>query len=154
MKNKLLFVALIATLSACGGGSDSTTTSAAAQSAAPQPAPAVITFGDMTKYGGTWSTACMTEGQQTVRMSLVLSADQKSATGRMVADAYNQANCGGPSVQLSLAFNASFVEMSGNAEKLNVSDGFEITSMMATFSADGRTLTLVDGEESFTFAKQ
>lgn len=154
MKNKFLLIALLATLSACGGGSDGgTTATAASQPAPPQSAPAVITHGDMTRYAGTWSSTCMTEGQQTVRMSLVLTADQKSATGRMVADAYNQANCGGPSAQLSLPFNASFVEMSGSAEKLNVSDGFETTTMIASFSADGRTLTLVDGEDTFTFAK-
>jgi invasion protein IalB len=154
MKHKLLLIALAATLSACGGGGgDDSTTAASAQSAAPQPAPTVTVAGDMTKYAGTWTSVCMTQGQQTVRMSLVLTATQKSATGRMVADAYNQANCGGPSAQLSIPFNASFAEMSGNAEKLSVSDGFETGAMLATFSADGRSLTLVDGEDTFAFTK-
>lgn len=151
MKHKFILIALAATLSACGGGDNAT--AVGAQSAAPQPGHAVLTAGDMVKYAGTWTSDCMTEGQQTVRMSLVLAATQKSATGRMIADAYSQANCSGPSAQLSLPFTATFSEMSGNSEKLNVSDGVETGPMVATFSADGRSLTLVDGEDTFAFTK-
>lgn len=97
----------------------------------------------------------MPEGQQSVRMTLALtSGSSKLANGRIIADGYKQANCGGPSAQVSFPFSASFIEMSGSAEKLNVSDGSENTIMLATFSADGRTLTLADGEDTFVFAKQ
>ena len=150
MKNKLLLIALVTALSACGGGGGDDAT----PSSASQPAPTVAAPGDMTKYAGTWTSTCIIEGQGSARMTLILGVSDKSATGRLVTDGYNGSVCGGQSAQLSIPFSATYVEMVGAAEKLAVAESGGTSTMLVTFSADGRALTIYDGAETFTFTKQ
>ncbi|MFC7515118.1 hypothetical protein ACFQUU_08890 [Herbaspirillum sp. GCM10030257] len=151
MKNKLILIALVTALSACGGGGGGDDATASSRS---QPAPIVAAPGDMTKYAGTWTSTCIVEGQGSARMTLILGVNDKSATGRLVTDGYNGSVCGGQSAQLSIPFSATYVEMVGAAEKLAVAESGGTSTMLATFSADGRALTIYDGADTFTFTKQ
>lgn len=108
----------------------------------------------MTKYAGTWTSSCIAEGQGSARIALELQATSKSATGRLVSDGYVQPGCTGPTAQLSVPITVTYVEMVGAAEKIAIADGVDTTNMLATMSESGRSLTMVEGTDTFTFTKQ
>jgi len=149
MKLQSVLIAVSVALSACGGGGGNETTASPTQSP-----PTVAEPGDMTKYAGTWISTCVVEGQGSGRMTLVLNATGKSATGSLYADGYYGTECSGPSVRISEPFAATYMEMAGASEKLSVTDSTETSTMFATFTGNDRSMSLSDGIEAYTFTKQ